>query len=310
MLMFTPSSFPARKLFTSSMDEESLSKKIKERTDELMKLSMERLQEKYNIDLEYLMSNKPTTMTSISNPSIKSQTTLENPSKYLSTSKTHGTWRWEIIDTESQYVPSFYLSRKYHSDTYITTSKYDGYILPKTPAKQIKCPEIIRSGNKVEFRHSLLVKNESATENEMRNSTTHKCTQSRINTWNIPVKKWSQYMNIKFDKPVRNRSSSLSQLDRIISNKYAASDNNTLKKTASSAGDLSVHRCTASIPGMVSRVGKTKSKNTGRNVFPVVKYRQLTMLDILNGMNIEKSPISVRKQYHRDMNNQGMPNDH
>nr|CAH8873634.1 unnamed protein product [Trichobilharzia regenti] len=282
MLMCAPSSFPARKLFTSSMDKESLSKRLEEEVYEAMKSSTERLQEKYNIDFQYLMSNKPTTMASISNPSIKLQTTLENPSKFLSTSKIHDTWRWESIDTKNQYIPSFYLSRKYHSDTYISTGKYDGYILPKTPAKQIKKPEIIRSGNKVEFRHSFPVKNESARESEMRNFTKHKCTQSRINTWNIPVKKWSQNMNTKFDKPALNRSSSLSQLDRIISNKCVVSDNNTLKKTASSAGDLSVHRCAASIPDMLSRARKTKSKNIGRNVFPVVKYRQLTMLEILS----------------------------
>ncbi|CAH8612711.1 unnamed protein product, partial [Heterobilharzia americana] len=202
MLTFSEASFPARQLFAFSMDKELLSKRRQEEVDNVIRSSTERLWKTYNFSVEYILSDHPSKLSLPTSKSIQPERILVHSSECSSSSKitteqvenennsSCDMWRWEIIDAISQYIPSFYLRKQYHSDGRVIVDKYEDSCVPRTAVKEIR--DMHKNQPKVEKTTYLLtvLKNEDSKNSKVTAFKVDKCSPSKINSWDIPIRKW------------------------------------------------------------------------------------------------------------------------
>nr|CAH8873640.1 unnamed protein product [Trichobilharzia regenti] len=129
---------------------------------------------------------------SSSTPFPESRRTLPSLPKSLSTSiisaeqycnkgnQPDSIWHWEIIDTENEYVPSFYHTKRYHSDGSVPVA-YKHANLLRIPNEHTRYTQNSRVGNERESRLSSPLQNKHLTTKRDIGSSTSNAT-TRINT--------------------------------------------------------------------------------------------------------------------------------
>ncbi|KAK4475843.1 hypothetical protein MN116_001094 [Schistosoma mekongi] len=283
--------FPARQLFIRSnnysVDKMLLTKRRQEEAEIAMRSSAEHLQKKFNFDIEcftqnrefknsliwfdYSQSNKMSknVLKCFSTPTI----TKNNNNKNI---QSFDFWQWEVINTKNQYVPSFYLSKQYHSDTCITVDQSKNLHMLQTPTKQSRCTKINQAKN--DTTQYSTSKYANTLKNIVEISKKEKYIPTKINSWNMPVKKWPQYSNhnlkqIGFNRAL-DRSNSLTKLDSTELNQRATSTTNSLE-------DLRVSKSILLNSDVKYGISKQERSNGKTITSPGVRYRQMTLLELL-----------------------------
>ncbi|KAK4475844.1 hypothetical protein MN116_001095 [Schistosoma mekongi] len=202
-------SFPARQLFACSnnysMNKSLLTALRQIEADNAIKLSTKRLQETYNFDIEYLTIENTPNFFLFTTDSMQFTKVLKDRLNCLSTNKQNvsasnrpnSSWHWESITTDNHYIPPFYFNKQSHSDRYIIVSQSENVDPLETPYKRIKLMQSIYSAT--DSRHNLST-------NQKGNKVKKKYTSNKINSCNVPVRKWSQILGIRNQKNILSNS--------------------------------------------------------------------------------------------------------
>ncbi|KAK4467582.1 hypothetical protein MN116_009097 [Schistosoma mekongi] len=251
--------FPARQLFirsnNCSIDKMLLTKRRQEEAEIAMSSSAEHLQKTFNSDIECFTQNREFKNSLIWSDYSQFNKMSKNVPKCFSTptiTKTNNNkniqsfdiWQWEVINTKNQYIPSFYLSKQCHSDTCITVDQSKNPHMLQTPTKQSCCTKINQAKNDT-TQHSTL-KYANTLKNIVEISKKDKYIPTKINSWNMPVKKWPQNPNHDIKQIGVNRaldrSNSLTKLDGTELNQRVASNLVALYGVTHSLEDLRTNK--------------------------------------------------------------------
>ncbi|TNN09391.1 hypothetical protein EWB00_006299 [Schistosoma japonicum] len=290
--------FPARQLFMRSnnysVDKMLLTKRRQEEAEIAMRKSAEHLQKTFNFDIECSTQNHESKNSSIWCDYSQFNKMSKNVSKCFSTPtvtknnnnkniQSFDFWQWEVINTKDQHVPSFYLSKQYHSDTCITVDQYENPHMLQTPTKQLRCRKINQVKNDTtQYSASNYV---NTLKNVVGISKKDKYIPTKINSWNMPVKKWPQNPNHNIKQIGLNRaldrSNSLTKLDGTKLNQWAASNLAILYRSTNSLEDLRVDKSILLNSNVKYAISKQERSNGRTIISPSTRYRQMTLLEIL-----------------------------
>ncbi|CAH8611585.1 unnamed protein product [Schistosoma mattheei] len=146
-----------------------------------------------------------------------------------------------------KYKKSIYtivlLGKQYHSDTCVSIDQHDSTQVLQTPIKQIryaKANKVKKGTNELlASQHSNLLKS------NVENSKKNKLISTKINSWNLPVKKWPQNLahTVKHTplNHVLERSYSLTTLNTSTLNKLNVSNPIISYRTVNSLQELLVN---------------------------------------------------------------------
>ncbi|CAI2734089.1 unnamed protein product [Schistosoma spindalis] len=299
MVMDSEISFPARQLFTCSsnctMDKTLLTKKRQQEADHAMRLSTERFQRMYDINTNCFTSNYASKTPSPISDYTQFNGTVKILPKCLSTpaviaenndtksSNSRDRWQWELISAKNQYIPSFYLGKQYYSDTCVSIDQHDSTQVLQTPIKQIRSAK----ANKVKkgTNELLATQHSSLLRSNVENSKKNKLISTKLNSWNLPVKKWPQNLahTVKHTplNHVLERSYSLTTLNTSTLNRLTASNSIISYRTVNSLEELLVNESEPFNSYTKYGIGKHETPESGKIAYPITKYRQTTLLEIL-----------------------------
>ncbi|CAH8589771.1 unnamed protein product [Schistosoma turkestanicum] len=299
MVIESDDSFPARQLFTHSSncstDKALLTKIRQQEAENAMRLSAERLRRMYDFNTDHVIhdytSNTPSYISDHSHtkemsknlPKSFSTPTIKVNNNENENSRSCDQWQWEIISTENQYIPTFYLSKQYYSDSCITATSYGSTPALQTPMKQKSCTKTGK--DKKEMGELLVSQHRKLLKTNADVSKKNKYIPTRINTWNLPVKKWSHnFIRSVKHAPANHilgRSYSLTKLNSLTVNKTTASNSNFSHRTINSLEDLLVDDSTAVNSHVKYGMNKHESMKNRKFTYATKKYRQTTLLEIL-----------------------------
>ncbi|CAH8668334.1 unnamed protein product [Schistosoma rodhaini] len=314
MVMDSEISFPARQLFTCSsnctMDKTLLTKKRQQEADNAIRSSTEQFQRMYDINTNYFTPNYASKTPSFISDHTQFNGTAKNLPKCSSTpafatenndtksSNSCDHWQWELISSKNQYIPSFYLGKQYYSDTCVTINQYDSTQVLQTPIKQIHCAK----ANKVKKgTNELLVSQHSnLLKTNMESSKKNKLISTKINSWNLPVKKWPQNLTHTVKQTPLNhvlaRSYSLTTLNTSTLNKLTASKSIISQKTMNSLEELPVIESAPFNSYTKYGIGKHETLENRKIAYPITKYKQTTLLEILPKWREQAAKLHLSKQ--------------
>ncbi|CAH8643669.1 unnamed protein product [Schistosoma bovis] len=314
MVMDSEISFPARQLFTCSsnctMDKTLFTKRRQQEADNAMKSSTERFQRMYDININCFTPNYASKTPSPISDYTHFNGTMKNLPKCLSTpaviaenndtksSNSCDRWQWELISTKNQYIPSFYLGKQYHSDTCVSIDQHDSTQVLQTPIKQIryaKASKVKKGTNELlASQHSNLLKS------NVENSKKNKLISTKINSWNLPVKKWPQNLahTVKHAplNHVLERSYSLTTLNTSTLNKLNVSNSIISYRTVNSLQELLVNESVPFNSYTKYGIRKHETPESGKIAYPITKYRQTTLLEILPKWREQAEKLHLSEQ--------------